>query len=211
MIWQGIQMNDVYGIQLSRNKLLGSVSDFTSAADQLRLETQTLYSHRRNLLKNHAHPKSMAITLLKVELKVQKKRYAPETTSFHSPTKKKVYAPQYVSTTNVPSRQEFHSSTGKNIPFLRREDRSITDISPRSSTRSLKGASPNKTSHMPDDLMRPSPTRKDKVTRNIHFATAGTFRIETQSNVDELHPPEYSNKSGQSLTSSEFSGFSSVQ
>ena len=107
-------------------------------------------------------------------------------------------------------RQEFHSSTGKNIPFLRREDRSITDISPRSSTRSLKGASPNKTSHMPDDLMRPSPTRKDKVTRNIHFPTAGTFRIETQSNVDELHPPEYSNKSGQSLTSSEFSGFSSA-
>nr|CAA54362.1 unnamed protein product [Saccharomyces cerevisiae] len=34
---------------------------------------KTLYSHRRNLLKNHAHPKSMAITLLKVELKVQKK------------------------------------------------------------------------------------------------------------------------------------------
>nr|CAI6768992.1 CBM_HP1_G0024580.mRNA.1.CDS.1 [Saccharomyces cerevisiae] len=210
MIWQGIQMNDVYGIQLSRNKLLGSVSDFTSAADQLRLETQNSIFPQKKLIEKSRPSKINGNYAPKSRVKSPEKRYAPETTSFHSPTKKKVYAPQYVSTTNVPSRQEFHSSTGKNIPFLRREDRSITDISPRSSTRSLKGASPNKTSHMSDDLMRPSPTRKDKVTRNIHFATAGTFRIETQSNVDELHPPEYSNKSGQSLTSSEFSGFSSA-
>lgn len=206
MIWQGIQMNDIYGIQLSKNKLSGTVSDFTSAADQLRLEMNNSISPQKKHAPRSFPPKINGSYAPKNIVRSPEKRYAPETTSYGSPAKKKAFAPQYNSTNNVPNRQVFHSATGNNVPFLRREDRSITNLSPRSSTRSLRGASPGRTSYISDDV---SPTRplKKKTLNNIHVPTAGTFRIEAQSNSDTQERSKYFSHS---LTSSECSNLSSM-
>ena len=191
---------------MSKNKLSGTVSDFTSAADQLRLEMNNSISPQKKHAPRSIPPKINGSYAPKNIVRSPEKRYAPETTSYGSPAKKKAFAPQYKSTNNVPNRQVFHSATGNNVPFLRREDRSITNLSPRSSTRSLRGASPGRTSYISDDV---SPTRplKKKTLNNIHVPTAGTFRIEAQSNSDTQERSKYFSHS---LTSSECSNLSSM-
>ncbi|CAI4043644.1 DNA helicase SRS2 SKDI_10G1240 [Saccharomyces kudriavzevii IFO 1802] len=201
MIWQGIQMNDIYGIQLSRNKLSASVNDFTSAADQLRLEMDNSMSPQRKLNPRPSPSRSSGNYAPRNKLKSPEKRYAPETISYVSPVKKRLYAPRYDITNGVPSRQEFHSATGKNITYLKRENGSITDISPKSSTRSLRGASPSRTSYISDDGQSPTRPLKKKIASNVHVPIAGVFRVESHPNNNE-QCTRYFDKSGHSLTSS---------
>lgn len=120
MIWQGIQMNDIYGIQLSKNKLSGTVSDFTSAADQLRLEMNNSISPQKKHAPRSFPPKINGSYAPKNIVRSPEKRYAPETTSYGSPAKKKAFAPQYNSTNNVPIAKYFTPQLGTMFLFKKR-------------------------------------------------------------------------------------------